>query len=268
MGLVRVREGKGTPLVLLPGLREDSSGWLPALPALAARHHVILLDLPGFGAAPPLPRGLLPTSRALAQEVAAELHRLGVARPHVAGFSLGGRVGLELARRGHTRSVVAIAPNGTGTPVEQGYLIGLLLAKRLTARALQPLTGLPGGEHLARLFLATEHVRPWRLDAEQARELLRSFARSPDYLRTLAATVVDVAIVWGRSTARCCCCKGHLTSSRSGSRRASCSCSRTPGSASSPGPGTTWSPTPPKWSRRDPAVPGGGRSGRHSAAVD
>ncbi len=186
MGLVRVREGKGTPLVLLPGLREDSSGWLPALPALAARHHVILLDLPGFGAAPPLPRGVLPTSRALAQEVAAELHRLGVARPHVAGFSLGGRVGLELARRGHTRSVVAIAPNGTGTPVEQGYLIGLLLAKRLTARALQPLTGLPGGEHLARLFLATEHVRPWRLDAEQARELLRSFARSPDYLRTLA----------------------------------------------------------------------------------
>lgn len=93
MGLVRVREGKGTPLVLLPGLREDSSGWLPALPALAARHHVILLDLPGFGAAPPLPRGVLPTSRALAQEVAAELHRLGVARPHVAGFSLGGRSG-------------------------------------------------------------------------------------------------------------------------------------------------------------------------------
>ncbi len=117
--LVRSRTGRGTPLVLLPGFGEDSTAWLPALPALAARHEVILLDLPGFGTAPPLPSRLWPTSRALAKTVAAELDRLGVTRPHVAGFSLGGRVGLELARRGRARSVVAIGPNGTGTPVEQ-----------------------------------------------------------------------------------------------------------------------------------------------------
>ncbi len=177
--LVRSRTGSGTPLVLLPGLGEDSTGWLPVLPALAARHEVILLDLPGFGTAPPLPSQVWPTSRALAKAVAAELDRLGVTRPHVAGFSLGGRVGLELARRGRARSVVAIGPNGTGTPVEQAYLVGLLSAKRLVARALHPLAELPGGEHLARLFLATEHTRPRHLHAQQVRQLLAGFAHSP-----------------------------------------------------------------------------------------
>ncbi len=192
--LVRSRTGRGTPLVLLPGLGEDSTGWLPVLPALAARHEVILLDLPGFGTAPPLPSQVWPTSRALAKAVAAELDRLGVTRPHVAGFSLGGRVGLELGRRGRARSVVAIGPNGTGTPVEQAYLVGLLSAKRLVARALHPLAELPGGEHLARLFLATEHARPWHLQAQQARHLLAGFAHSPGYWKTLACTAVDVAV--------------------------------------------------------------------------
>ncbi len=192
--LLRSRTGSGTPLVLLPGFGEDSTAWLPALPALAARHEVILLDLPGFGTAPPLPSRLWPTSRALAKTVAAELDRLGVSRPHVAGFSLGGRVGLELGRRGRARSVVAIGPNGTGTPVEQAYLVGLLSAKRLLAGALHPLAELPGGEHLARLFLATEHARPWHLHAQQARHLLAGFAHSPGYWKTLACTAVDVAL--------------------------------------------------------------------------
>ncbi len=191
--LVRSRTGSGTPLVLLPGLGEDSTGWLPVLPALATRHEVILLDLPGFGTAPPLPSQVWPTSRALAKAVAAELDRLGVTRPHVAGFSLGGRVGLELARRGRARSVVAIGPNGTGTPVEQAYLVGLLSAKRVVARALHPLAELPGGEHLARLFLATEHTRPRHLHAQQARHLLAGFAHSPGYWKTLACTAVDIA---------------------------------------------------------------------------
>lgn len=193
-GLLRWREGSGAPLVLLPGLGEDATGWLPAVPALAARYDVLVLDLPGFGSAPPLPPEVPPTSAGLAQVVAGELDRLGLATPHVAGYSLGGRVALELARRGRARSVVAIAPNGTGTPVEQTYLVGLLLAKRLLARGLLPLTGLPGGEHLARLFLATEHAFPWRLTDEQARQLLRSFARSPGFWRTLAATSLDVAV--------------------------------------------------------------------------
>ncbi len=200
-GLVRLRRGEGAPLVLLPGLAADATGWLPAVPGLAARYDVVLLDLPGFGAAAPLPRGVVPTSRALAQAVAAELQRLDIVLPHVAGYSLGGRVGLELARTGAARSVVAIAPNGTGTPPEQAYLVGLLLAKRVTARTLLPLLDLPGGAHLARLFLATEHARPWRLDADHARQLVRSFARSPGYLPTLAATALDAAT--GLDEVRC-----------------------------------------------------------------
>lgn len=184
--------------MLLHGLGEDSSAWSPVVPVLAGRHEVFLLDLPGFGASPPLPPGVLPTSGALAQAVAAELDRLGLAAPHVAGVSLGGRVALELARRGRARSVVAIAPNGTATPLEQGYLASVLLVKRLWARGLLPLARLPGGQLLARAFFAVERARPRRLSAPDARGLLRSFARSPGFLPTLAAATVDPALGMGR----------------------------------------------------------------------
>jgi len=40
------------------------------------------------------------------------LHGLGLGTVHIAGYSLGARVSLELASRGRARSVVAIAPDG------------------------------------------------------------------------------------------------------------------------------------------------------------
>ncbi len=89
--------------MLLHGFGEDAAGWLPLVPALAERYEVFLLDLPGFGAAPPLPDGVLPTSGAFAEAVAGELDRLGVAFPQAAGYLVGGSGWSWLAAAGPGR---------------------------------------------------------------------------------------------------------------------------------------------------------------------
>src|SRR3954469_25662697 len=88
--LPRHRGGTGRPMVLLHGLGLTWRSWRPVLPALEARHDVIALDLPGFGASAPLERGVRPTPRALTDAVAEELDRLGLDAPIVVGNSLGG----------------------------------------------------------------------------------------------------------------------------------------------------------------------------------
>ena len=112
--LVRKRSGAGEPLLLLHGVGESAAGWRPTQDALSKSFDVIVVDLPGFGDAPALPRGVLPTAAALADAIEQQLDELGLSTVHIAGYSLGARVSLELASRGRARSVVAIAPTASG----------------------------------------------------------------------------------------------------------------------------------------------------------
>lgn len=91
------RAGTGPPLLLLHGFTGAGGSWAPLLPALAARHTTLAVDLPGHGrsAAPHEPaRYALPR---LADDLAAVLDALGVDRAAVLGYSLGGRAALRLA---------------------------------------------------------------------------------------------------------------------------------------------------------------------------
>src|SRR5437773_1607857 len=105
--LVRHRAGAGEPLVLLHGLGESAAGWHPVQEALSRQYDVIALDLPGFGDSARLSADTLPNAAALADAVEHEMDQLGIADFHVAGYSLGARVSLELATRSRIRSVVA-----------------------------------------------------------------------------------------------------------------------------------------------------------------
>jgi pimeloyl-ACP methyl ester carboxylesterase len=136
------RTGTGEPLVLLHGLGESSVGWRPVIEQLSAEFEVIAIDLPGFGRSPVLPGRVLPTAANLAVGVQRTLDDLGVGDYHVAGYSLGARVAIQLADTGRVRSMIAIAPDGLGTPTEriQGYLA--LVAGRGMAMALSPAAGL------------------------------------------------------------------------------------------------------------------------------
>ncbi|MFL6224505.1 MAG: alpha/beta fold hydrolase [Actinomycetes bacterium] len=124
---------------MLHGVGESAVGWQPVYQALSDNYDVIAFDLPGFGRSPALPPGIAPTAAALADAVEGELDRLGVARFHVAGYSLGARVALELATRGRTLSVIAIAPDGLGTPLERVHQAAALLSGRTLARLLAPI---------------------------------------------------------------------------------------------------------------------------------
>ena len=100
--------GAGTPLVLLHGgmLTIDLS-FAPLIPALAAAHQVIGVELQGHGRTADIDRAIAPA--ALAGDIVALLDHLGVERAHVFGHSMGGAVGLQLAisHPSRMRSLVA-----------------------------------------------------------------------------------------------------------------------------------------------------------------
>jgi pimeloyl-ACP methyl ester carboxylesterase len=191
--LAHHRAGAGEPLVLLHGIGESAVGWQPIHQALNDDYDVIAFDLPGFGGSPSLPSGVTPTAAVLADAVERELDRLGVAQFHVAGYSLGARVALELATRGRTLSVIAIAPDGLGTPLERVHQAAALLTGRTLAMLLapiaRPLTATGAGRSL---FFAMERSRPWQLPAEDAGQLLLDFAQAPGYLETVQVSMFDV----------------------------------------------------------------------------
>jgi 3-oxoadipate enol-lactonase len=88
--------GSGPDLVLLHSLLTDPDAFAPILPALAARHRVTLIDLPGFGASTPA----APRIEDFADRVAASLPKLGVAPASaVMGNGFGAFVALALAQR-------------------------------------------------------------------------------------------------------------------------------------------------------------------------
>src|SRR5438034_11545465 len=69
----------------------------PVLPQLAERHQVILPDLQGHGRTADIDRPI--EVRLMADDIAALIDHLGLDRPDVVGYSLGGGVALQVAVR-------------------------------------------------------------------------------------------------------------------------------------------------------------------------
>jgi pimeloyl-ACP methyl ester carboxylesterase len=207
------REGAGEPLLLIHGLGCRWQMWLPVLAELSASRDVIAIDLPGFGFSPrpdadtdPVPPAGAATLTTLVSEWLGEL---GVERPHVAGFSLGGWVALELARRGEVRSATAISPAGFHNHWEGIFELASLLAIQRLARVMAPLAAtLPSSPAMRKLMLAQYIVHGDRVDRFEADENLRALADCTWYDETAAAIVqqrfepgealdVPVTIAWG-----------------------------------------------------------------------
>jgi pimeloyl-ACP methyl ester carboxylesterase len=106
------RGGIGTPLLLLHGVGAIWRAWSPVLPYLEPHHDVIVPTLAGHGGGPPLDPDVAPSVHALADALEDELDKLGLQTVHIAGNSLGGWLGIELARRGRARSLVLFSPAG------------------------------------------------------------------------------------------------------------------------------------------------------------
>lgn len=102
MTLAHDLTGEGPPLILIHGVTLDRRMWEPNLPALAASHRVVRVELRGFGATPP-PDG--PYSHEA--DLLALLAELGIDRAAIVGMSMGAAVALEFALA-HPDAVAAL----------------------------------------------------------------------------------------------------------------------------------------------------------------
>jgi pimeloyl-ACP methyl ester carboxylesterase len=87
--------GAGRPMILLHGGLMSGETFGSVLPALAARHEVIAVDLQGHGRTADIDRPI--DIRLMADDIAALIDHLELDRPDVVGYSLGGAVALLTA---------------------------------------------------------------------------------------------------------------------------------------------------------------------------
>jgi len=103
---------EGAPVLLLAsGLGGEAGYWSPNLPALAARHRVIVYDQRGTGRSEPTVDGIL-TIDSLAADMAMLLDATGTAAATVIGHATGGMAGMTLALTAPTRVERLVVING------------------------------------------------------------------------------------------------------------------------------------------------------------
>lgn len=135
LDLSYVLEGpEGAPaLVLITGLGGLKEGWFRQIPEFAKDHRVLAFDNRGAGGSSVVDRPT--TVRDLAEDTALLMDAVGIARAHVWGVSLGGKVAQELALGWPERVDRLVLENTTaGEParVDRGES-GLRRAKDLDA---------------------------------------------------------------------------------------------------------------------------------------
>src|SRR5438270_10499135 len=103
--------GAGRPLILLHGGLMSGDMFGPVLPLLAESHQVIAPDLQGHGRTADIDRPIDPGL--MADDIAALIDHLGLEKPDVVGYSLGGGVALHTAAKhpAQVRRLVAASAN-------------------------------------------------------------------------------------------------------------------------------------------------------------
>jgi pimeloyl-ACP methyl ester carboxylesterase len=157
--------GAGPDVLLLHGLGGAKSSFFDAAAALSRRYRVHALDLPGFGASSK-PTTAPYTARYFADTVRATMDALGIARAHVAGNSMGGRIAIELGLR---------------HPDRVGGLVLLCPAVAFVKRTYHP---------LVRLMRPELGLLPHRFARDKVAEQLWALFAEPDGIDPAVADVV------------------------------------------------------------------------------
>ena len=103
--------GTGRPMILLHGGLGSGEMFGPVLPLLAQNHQVIAVDLQGHGRTADVDRPL--DVRLMADDIAALIDHLGLDKPDLVGYSLGGGVALHTAAKypDKVRRLVVVSAN-------------------------------------------------------------------------------------------------------------------------------------------------------------
>ncbi|MCM0620903.1 alpha/beta fold hydrolase [Nocardioides bruguierae] len=178
MTLNHVRRGSGSPLLLVHGLGAGWRSWSPIIDELAESREVIAVDLPGFGESPPLTGEV--SVATLTDSVAEFIREQGLDGVSTVGQSMGGRMVLELARRGVGGDTVALDPGGFWSDRELAVFAATLRPSIALVRTLRgTLPALLGNPVGTTLLLAQLSARPWALSRETVLPDVRGLAESP-----------------------------------------------------------------------------------------
>jgi 3-oxoadipate enol-lactonase len=204
-------EGDGAAVVLTHGYTAHAESWAFQRRAFAARHRVIVWDVPGHGSSTwAEARCGAPAIDGYADALRDLLDARGVAEAHVVGLSMGGMIGLAFAIRHpeHTRSVVLSDTAAVRLPTAlriafraMGWL-GRLGVRSPARNVAFPGLGKPiagdGGEHLDSAELAV--VKRAVSQHEHPAQVLRAagaLAACPDRTAALASVKVPALVIAG-----------------------------------------------------------------------
>lgn len=177
--------GEGEPVVMIHGLGGSSRCWAWSVEALASRHRVYLIDLPGFGVLRRLHRQFaLSTASAWLAEW---MRAAGVAHAHLVGHSMGAFIAARLAAERPNSVDRLILVSAAGVPIGRSVL-GCLRHLKADWRHRTP-----GAWRLLLLdALLTRPTMVWRT----ARELL-----GEDIRTTLREIRAPTLVLWGADDA-------------------------------------------------------------------
>lgn len=172
------------------------------------------MDLPGHGQTPEAADS--GTFEGLARSLDTWLTAEGLEVVDMVGSSLGARLVLEMARRGHTGAVVALDPGGFWQGWERTFFRTTLAASIRLLRTLRPALPAISGNIAGRTaLLAQLSARPWALDPKLVSHELKSFVDTDTFdalVRDLANgakqegsadTAAPIVIGWGRKDRLC-----------------------------------------------------------------
>jgi len=203
------RHGSGEPLLLIHGTGIDRRCWDPVIDALALRHELLVIDLPGHGASPLPPPTIQPNPIGYAALLSEWLDGLGLDTVHVAGNSVGGWTALELAKRGRARSVIALAPAGLWARRDPFSAKAKLWLDHQLSRTFRPVIPFVLQLRLGRtLFMGGAVGNPARVPPAAAIHISQSMGSAPGFSAHLRATTrarfeggrgisVPVTVAWG-----------------------------------------------------------------------
>ncbi|WP_322488417.1 2-succinyl-6-hydroxy-2,4-cyclohexadiene-1-carboxylate synthase [Chloroflexus sp.] len=134
--------GAGPPLLLLHGFTGNGQTWQPLVPALAAHHTLVMIDLIGHGQSDAPDDPARYAIEQCVADVLALLDQLSFTRVDLCGYSMGGRIGLLLAAGAPERVgrlVLIGASPGLADPVERAVRLvsDEALAERIEREGLE-----------------------------------------------------------------------------------------------------------------------------------
>jgi 3-oxoadipate enol-lactonase len=199
-----VERGQGATIVFLHGYPLNHNMWEPQLVSFSQHHHVVLLDLPGFGLArreEPVPE----TLQGFAESVRASISVFSTAPVIVVGHSFGGYVALQLYRqhpeifRGLVLTNTRSAADSPEAKEKRLATIKRLEAPDQTLEVDEVARGLvaPGTWEAGGPVVTTVREMVRAAPTPTVRATLRAIAERPDLTSVLPDIRVPTLVIWG-----------------------------------------------------------------------